>query len=103
MFGAWPRERLIAALDAAGVPCGPINSVADVFEDPQVQARGMLRRVPHPSGVEVPQVASPLRFGGQAPVDRDPPPLLGQHSEDILSSLGYGAADIRALREKGVI
>ncbi|MEJ2801376.1 CaiB/BaiF CoA-transferase family protein [Comamonadaceae bacterium PP-2] len=103
LFGAWPRERLIAALDAAGVPCGPINSVADVFEDPQVQARGMLRRVPHPSGVEVPQVASPLRFGGQAPVDRDPPPLLGQHSEDILSSLGYGAADIRALREKGVI
>ena len=53
--------------------------------------------------MEVPQVASPLRFGGQAPVDRDPPPLLGQHSEDILSSLGYGAADIRALREKGVI
>ena len=58
LFAAWERERLIAALDAAGVPCGPINTVAEVFKDPQVKARGMLQHVPHPSGVDVPQVAA---------------------------------------------
>ncbi|RZM02924.1 MAG: CoA transferase, partial [Variovorax sp.] len=48
-FAGWEREKLIAALDAAGVPCGPINDVAEVFEEPQVKARGLLRHVPHPA------------------------------------------------------
>ena len=71
MFAEWERERLIAALDAAGVPCGPINSVADVFKDPQVKARGMLKHVPHPSGVDVPQVATPMRFADAPAADAD--------------------------------
>jgi crotonobetainyl-CoA:carnitine CoA-transferase CaiB-like acyl-CoA transferase len=102
-FGEWERENLIAALDAAGVPCGPINTVADVFKEPQVQAREMLRRVPHPSGVEVPLVASPIRFDGDALPIRSAPPLLGQHSVDILSELGYAPADIAVLRDREVI
>jgi crotonobetainyl-CoA:carnitine CoA-transferase CaiB-like acyl-CoA transferase len=103
LFAEWERERLIAALDAAGVPCGAINSVADVFKDPQVKARGMLQHVPHPSGVDVPQVVSPMRFA-EAPLQTQAaPPLLGQHSDDILSELGYGAADIAALRTAGAI
>ena len=102
-FASWERERLIAALDAAGVPCGPINDVAEVFEEPQVKARGLLRRVPHPAGVDVPQVGSPMRFA-EAPL-RVPaaPPLLGQHSEDILGELGYDARRIAALRTAGAI
>jgi len=102
-FAGWERERLIAALDAAGVPCGPINDVAEVFEEPQVKARGLLRRVPHPAGVDVPQVGSPMRFA-EAPL-RVPaaPPLLGQHSEDILGELGYDARRIAALRTAGAI
>jgi crotonobetainyl-CoA:carnitine CoA-transferase CaiB-like acyl-CoA transferase len=102
-FAAWPRERLVAALDAAGVPCGAINSVADVFEDPQVKARGLLKHVPHPSGVNVPQVGTPMRFADAALQTPAAPPLLGQHSEQILAELGYGAADIAALRTAQVI
>ena len=102
-FAGWERAALIAALDAAGVPCGPINDVAEVFEEPQVKARGLLRHVPHPAGVDVPQVGSPMRFA-EAPL-RVPaaPPLLGQHSDDILGELGYGAARIAALRAAGAI
>ena len=103
LFAGWEREKLVAALDAAGVPCGPINTVADVFEDPQVKARDLLRHVPHPVGVDVPQVASPMRFAQAGTQLRSPPPLLGQHSDDILAELGYGAADITALRGAGVL
>jgi crotonobetainyl-CoA:carnitine CoA-transferase CaiB-like acyl-CoA transferase len=102
-FGEWEREKLIAALDTTGVPCGPINTVADVFKEPQVQAREMLQRVPHPSGVEVPLVASPIRLDGDALPIRSAPPLLGQHSVDILSELGYAPADIALLRDQEVI
>jgi crotonobetainyl-CoA:carnitine CoA-transferase CaiB-like acyl-CoA transferase len=102
-FGEWEREKLIAALDTAGVPCGPINTVADVFKDPQVKAREMLRQVPHPSGVDVPLVGSPMRFEGDALPIRSAPPLLGEHSAAILSELGYAGADIEALRKAEVI
>ena len=102
-FGHWEREKLISALDAAGVPCGPINSVADVFTEPQVQAREMLRHVPHPSGVKVPLVANPMRFDGEQLPIRTAPPLLGEHSEAILTELGYGTEDIATLRRAEVI
>ena len=103
VFAQWPRERLIAALDKAGVPCGPINNVAEVFEEPQVQARGMLRQVPHPCGVDVPQVASPMRFAETPLQTQAAPPLLGQHSDDILAELGYSAERIAGLRTAGAI
>lgn len=97
------RTGLIAALDQAGVPCGPINSVAEVFEDPQVLHRGMRVDLPHPLGVTVPQVANPIRFG-ECPVQyRAAPPTLGQHSQDILAALGYEPARIAELASTGAI
>lgn len=102
-FARRSRADLIAALDAAGVPCGAINSVADVFEDPQVKARGMLRHVPHPCGVDVPQVASPIRFADAQLPDLAAPPLLGEHSDAILQELGYSADEIDAFQRAGAI
>ncbi|UUX95015.1 CaiB/BaiF CoA transferase family protein [Aquabacterium sp. J223] len=102
-FVRWPREALINALDAVGVPCGPINNVAQVFADPQVVARGMLQKVAHPSGASLPLVSSPMRFGGRPPAPRRVPPGLGQHSEQILAELGYANERIADLRAREVI
>ncbi len=102
-FATRPRTELIAALDAAGVPCGAINSVAEVFEDPQVKARGMLRQVPHPCGVQAPQLSSPIRFADSPLPEVPAPPLLGQHSEAILQELGFDATGIAALRAAGAV
>ena len=103
VFARWERDRLVAALDAVGVPCGAINSVAEVFEDPQVKARGMLSTVRHPSGVDLPLVSSPMRFADSATTPRSAPPTLGQHSGEILAMLGYDAGQIAALRAAGVV
>lgn len=102
-FALWKRADLIAALDGAGVPAGAINNVPEVFEDPQVKHREMLKSVPHPSGVMVPQVGTPMRFSDAQLKTCDAPPLLGQHSDDILQTLGYDAATIAALRTSGAI
>lgn len=102
-FGQWKRADLIDALDKAGVPCGAINNVAEVFEEPQVKARGILQHVPHPSGVDVPMVTSPMRFEESALKTRAAPPLLGQHTDAILDRLGYGAEAIAKLREQGAL
>ena len=75
----------IAALELAGVPCGPINDLAQVFADPQVQARGTRIRMAHPLAGEVDLVANPIRLS-RTPVDyRRPPPLLGEHNSEVLT------------------
>jgi crotonobetainyl-CoA:carnitine CoA-transferase CaiB-like acyl-CoA transferase len=102
-FAARSRADLIAALDKVGVPCGAINSVPEVFEDPQVKARGMLKHVPHPSGVRVPQVSTPMRFSQTPLVDVAAPPTLGQHTDTVLGELGYDDNAIAALRASGVV
>ncbi|MEY2685022.1 MAG: hypothetical protein RJA09_2166 [Pseudomonadota bacterium] len=102
-FASWQRADLIAALDQAGVPCGPINTVPEVFQDPQVQARGLLKHVPHPCGVDVPQVGSPMRFAEATLPNLAAPPLLGQHTEAILQELGYDPTAIQNLHTAGVI
>ena len=102
-FSHWKRSDLIAALDAAGVPAGAINSVPEVFEDPQVRFREMLKYVPHPSGVLAPQISTPMRFADAKLVTSAAAPLLGQHSDDILRELGYNEAKILALRECGAV
>jgi crotonobetainyl-CoA:carnitine CoA-transferase CaiB-like acyl-CoA transferase len=75
----------IAALEAAGVPCGPINRIDEVFADPQVQARGLRMALPHPLAGEVPLVANPIRLSGSPVSYHRPPPLLGQHTAEVLA------------------
>ncbi|MDQ8033256.1 CaiB/BaiF CoA transferase family protein [Bordetella genomosp. 1] len=103
VFAAQPRAHWLARLKEAGVPAGSINAVDEVFEDPQVRHRGMLRHLPHPVAGEVPQVMNPLRFGeATLRVDRAPP-VLGQHTEEVLASLGLSAEQIGDYRRRNII
>ncbi len=98
-----PRAAWLAALEAAKVPCGPINDLAEVFADPQVQARAMTVELPHPLAGHVRVVSSPLKMS-QTPVQyRRAPPLLGADTDAILTELGLGAEAIAALRESKAI
>jgi crotonobetainyl-CoA:carnitine CoA-transferase CaiB-like acyl-CoA transferase len=101
-FREFTRAELTGTLDAAGVPCGPINTVPDVFQDPQVLHRGLLSRRPHPHG-EVAMVRSPIRMQ-DAEVDPGAvPPTLGQHTADVLASIGIGDEERARLGAQGVI
>ncbi len=94
----------IAALEAVSVPCGPINSLADVFADPQVVARGLKLEMPHPLAGSVPLVANPIRLSSTPVEYRNPPPLLGEHTDAVLGeALGLDTGRIAALRSAGVI
>lgn len=94
----------VAAFEAAAVPCGPINTLDQVFADPQVLARGLQVGLTRDDGVQVPGVANPIVFS-ETPVAYDkPPPRLGDGTDKVLrEQLGLSDADISALRGKGVI
>ena len=94
------RDHWLAALEGVGVPAGPINTLDQVYEDPQVLARGMKRELPHPTAGKVPVASSPLKFSGSPVEYRRPPPLLGEHTEQVLSEkLGLSAEEILALAQ----
>ena len=94
----------MAAIDAVGVPCGPINDFAAVFADPQVIARGLRRDLDHPLGGTSPMVVSPINLSATPPTYRTAPPLLGQDTAAVLGELlGVDVATLDALAAKGVI
>lgn len=94
----------VAALEEVGVPCGPINDLAAVFEDPQVLARGLKVELPHALSGLVAQVASPLRLSDTPVEYRLAPPRLGEHTDEVLTRvLGLGSDAIAALRGQQVI
>jgi crotonobetainyl-CoA:carnitine CoA-transferase CaiB-like acyl-CoA transferase len=94
----------LAAIEKAGVPCGPINDLAQVFGNPQVRHRRMEVRAPHPRAGEVRMVANPMKLSA-TPIPHDtPPPLLGQHTDEVLKDwLAFDAAKVAGLREAGVV
>ena len=103
MLGRTQRDWL-AALEAVGVPCGPINRLDQVFADPQVQARGMRFDLPHPLSGTVPQVANPLNFSATPVTYTQAPPLLGEHTEAVLAErLGLSKESLADLVARGVI
>jgi crotonobetainyl-CoA:carnitine CoA-transferase CaiB-like acyl-CoA transferase len=94
----------LAALEAAKVPCGAINNLAEVFADPQVHAREMVTHWQHPAHDDLKLVASPIKLSA-TPVRADfPPPLLGQHTDEVLASvLNYAPAQVAELKQHKVI
>jgi crotonobetainyl-CoA:carnitine CoA-transferase CaiB-like acyl-CoA transferase len=99
-----PRAAWIALLEAVGVPCGPINDLDEVFANEQVRARGMEIALPHPTAGQVKLVRSPMRMSATPATSDKAPPLLGEHTEEVLRDvLGKTDAEIAALREGGVV
>jgi len=98
------RADWLQALEAAGVPCGPINTLADVFADPQVRSRGLQLDLPHPLAGQVPSVANPIRLSASPVAYRRPPPCLGEHTIEVLSErLGLSTQRLAALQASGII
>ncbi|NCV77814.1 MAG: CoA transferase [Burkholderiaceae bacterium] len=98
------KAQWITLLEAAGVPCGPINNLQEVFENEQVIARGIEMHVPHPTAGTMKLVASPMRLS-KTPVEvRMPPPLLGQHTDEVLrDELGMSTSQINELHQRGIV
>ncbi|MBK9137142.1 MAG: CoA transferase [Betaproteobacteria bacterium] len=97
------RADWLAALDAAAVPCGPINDLADVFADPHVRARGMTVTMAHPLQPALELVASPMKLSATPVTVRHPPPLLGEHTNPVLAEFGLDPQEIAGLRADSVI
>lgn len=94
----------ISLFEKAQVPCSPINDIAQVFQDPQVEARQMLVDMAHPLRPEVQAIANPIRFSDSEIRYQRPPPLLGQHTEDVIEEiLGLDETALRALKASGAI
>jgi crotonobetainyl-CoA:carnitine CoA-transferase CaiB-like acyl-CoA transferase len=90
-------------LNAAGVPAGPVNTVPAALAQPQVAAREMVVEVEHPVAGTLKMLGSPLKLSAQPPSIRRPPPVLGEHTDEILAEAGYTAAQVAELREAGVV
>lgn len=98
-----PVQAWIELLEPLGVPVGPINNVAQVFEHPQVKSRGMRIDLPHPLSGSLPMVASPMRLSDTPVRYRSAPPMLGQHTREVLAECGVDEAELARLAEQGVI
>ncbi len=98
-----PRADWLAALEAAKVPCGSINSIGEALADPQAQARGAVIDLPHPLTPDLRLIASPMKLSATPVQYRYAPPLLGQHSDDLLREAGCSVEEITNLRAAGVI
>jgi formyl-CoA transferase len=104
IFLARTTKDWIGALEAAGVPCGPINDLAQVFSEPQALARGLRMELPHPSAGKVSLVRSPMRFSKTPLEHRMPPPTLGQHTDEVLRGLlGKSEGEVARLRSDGIV
>ena len=104
IFGRKTTAQWLALLESAGVPNGPINDLAQVFEEPQVKARGVKIELDHAAAGKLPLVGSPMRFSGTPLEYRLAPPLLGEHTDEVLRGLlGKSDAEIVKLRAEGVL
>ena len=104
IFAARTMRDWLESLERAGVPCGPINTVADVFADPQVQARGLKLDLPHPSIGLIPSVANPIKYSATPISYSSAPPMLGADTDEILREMiGVPPEEIARLRKAGIV
>ena len=97
------KRAWISELEAANVPCGPINTLKDTFENEQVIARKMRFDLPHSTAGSVPMVRNPIQYSVTQLEYHMPPPLLGQHTREVLGKLGYSEAQIEQLASQGIL
>ncbi|MCK2183324.1 CaiB/BaiF CoA transferase family protein [Halomonas getboli] len=97
------RDAWLADLEGLGIPAGPINTLTEAFDDPQVRHRGLCRTLTRSDGSPVPQMANPLRFDGESATADGAPPGLGQDSDAVLGELGLSADDISRLRRLNIV
>jgi len=102
-LAARPAADWLALLREAGIPCGPIYEVPEMLADPHMAARGFVVEQPHPTAGTLRTLASPLRLSDTPATYRRHPPLLGEHTEEVLGELGYSAEEIGRLREEGAV
>ena len=103
LFAQKTTAHWVELIVEAGVPCGPINTVADVVSNPQVLARNMIAEVDHPNIPNLKFPGSPLKLTDSPATIRRVPPMLGQHNEEILEEAGYSPEKIADLKERGVL
>ena len=103
IFAGKTADEWLALLEKGGIPCGPIYSVSEVLEHPQVRAREMVVERPHPKLKSVKMTGVPVKLSGTPGEVGDAPPLLGQHTTDVLRELGYKDDDIAKLKKAGAI
>jgi len=103
IFQRHAADDLIARISAAGVPCGPINTIDRIVSDPQVQHMATIQSVPHPEIPDLKLCGIPIRFSKTPAAIQSPPPLLGEHTDQVLTELGYSEKQIAELRRDGTV
>jgi len=98
-----PGEEWLKLMDGEGIPCGPIYTLDLLFDDPQTLAREMVVKMQHPKAGEIKATGIPVKLSQTPGEIRYPPPILGQHTQEILTSVGYSEDEIKQLQQEGVI
>jgi formyl-CoA transferase/CoA:oxalate CoA-transferase len=102
-FRSQPRRHWLEVLDAHDIPAAPVQTLAEFMDDPAVRHHGMVREYDHPEVGPLRLMGQPLAFSETPAADPGPPPVLGQHTDEVLDDLGYDAAAIDDLRRRGIV
>ena len=100
---AMTREQAIAKMAEADIPVGPVNTLAETLEDPQIRAREMIQELTHPEYGPIKQLGIPVKLSETPGIVEGPPPLFGEHNREVLAMLGYSEEQIEECRRLGVV